>query len=58
MYCFLSKGSIDELRKYIQTAIIDTRDVMLWAEYEELPGNNNFRRLRNFNYNFDESSLL
>lgn len=54
---FLSKGNIDELSKYIQTTIIDTRDVMLWAEYEELPGNCNFKRLRNFNNTFEESSL-
>jgi hypothetical protein len=50
---FLSKGNLLDLRKYIETAIADTRDVMLWAEYEELPGNYNFKRLRNFNKTFE-----
>lgn len=53
---FLSKGSIDDLNKYIETATFDTRDVMLWAEYEKLDGDLNYKRHRNFNNTFEEST--
>ena len=50
---FLSKGSIDDLNKYIETATFDTRDVMLWAEYEKLDGDLNYKRHRDFNNTFE-----
>ena len=53
---FLSKRSIDDLNKYIETATFDTRDVMLWAEYEKLDGDLNYKRHRNFNNTFEEST--
>ena len=53
---FLSKGNINELNRLINVAINDTRDVMLWAEYEKLNGNFNYKRLRDFNKTFEEST--
>lgn len=53
---FLAKGNLTELNKYIETATYDTRDVMLWAEYDRLKENENPRRVRDFNKTFPESS--
>ncbi|MCZ2084503.1 MAG: hypothetical protein LC112_09530 [Flavobacteriales bacterium] len=53
---FLAKGNLNELNKYIETATYDTRDVMLWAEYDRLKENENPRRVRDFNKTFPESS--
>jgi hypothetical protein len=53
---FLAKGNLTELNKYIETATYDTRDVMLWAEYDRLKENENPRRVRDFNKIFPESS--
>ena len=53
---FLAKGNLIDLNKYIETATFDTRDVMLWAEYEKLSGDLNYKRLRDFNKTFDECS--
>lgn len=51
---FLAKGNLTGLNKYIETATFDTRDVMLWAEYEKLNGDLNFKRQRDFNNTFEE----
>jgi hypothetical protein len=51
---FLAKGNLTDLDKYIETATFDTRDVMLWAEYEKLNGDFNYKRLRDFNNIFEE----
>ena len=51
---FLSKGNLTDLNKYIETAILDTRDVMLWAEYEKLNSDFNYKRIRDFNKTFEE----
>jgi hypothetical protein len=51
---FLSNGDIDKLRKFIDNATFDTRDVMLWAEYEKLDGEFNYKRIRDFNKTFDK----
>jgi hypothetical protein len=53
---FLAKGNLTDLNKYIETATFDTRDVMLWAEYEGLKENEKPKRVRNFNKTFTESS--
>lgn len=53
---FLAKGSLTDLDKYIEKATYDTRDVMLWAEYEKINGDLNYKRLRDFNKTFEESS--
>jgi len=34
---FLADGNVEALNKYIEAAIIDARDVMLWAEYKIEP---------------------
>jgi len=54
---FLAKGNLTELNKYIEKATFDTRDVMLWAEYEKLNGDLNFKRLRDFNKFFEKCSI-
>lgn len=51
---FLAKGNLTDLNKYIETATFDTRDVMLWAEYEKLNGDLNFKRQRDFDNTFEE----
>ncbi len=53
---FLSKGDLNELKKNIEVAINDTRDVMLWAEYEKLSEDFNYKRKRDFNNTFQEST--
>lgn len=53
---FLAKGNLTDLDKYIETATYDTRDVMLWAEYEGLKENENPKRVRDFNKTFTECS--
>jgi hypothetical protein len=51
---FLSNGKIEKLGKYINSAINDPRDVMLWAEYEDLENKSfKFKRERNFNMTFE-----
>lgn len=51
---FLANGDLTDLSKLIETASFDTRDVMLWAEYEKLSGDLNYKRKRDFNKTFDE----
>jgi hypothetical protein len=51
---FLANGDLTDLNKYIETATFDTRDVMLWAEYEGLNENEKPKRVRDFNKNFEE----
>jgi hypothetical protein len=53
---FLTNGNLTDLDKYIKSAIFDTRDVMLWAEYEGLKENENPKRVRDFNKTFTEYS--
>jgi hypothetical protein len=54
---FLAKGNLTDLGKYIETATFDIRDVMLWAEYEKLSGDLNYKRLRDFTNTFDECTI-
>jgi hypothetical protein len=54
---FLAKGSITALKGYIEAATIDPRDVMLWAEYEQLADGFNVKRLRDFNNTFNECAI-
>jgi len=53
---FLAKGNLTELEHYIEAATFDTRDIMLWAEYEGLKDNENPKRVRDFNKTFAECS--
>ena len=52
---FLADGSIDSLKKYIEKAIYDPRDVMLWSEYENQRQDEHPKRVRDFNKPFDPS---
>ena len=54
---FLSKGNLNELLKNIEVAINDPRDIMLWAEYEKLSEDFNYKRKRDFDNTFEESSI-
>jgi hypothetical protein len=50
---FLAKGDMDNLKKYIDIAIQDPRDVMLWAEYTDLHDGQTPKRIRDFNKTFE-----
>ena len=51
---FLARKDIVKLKKNIQVAVDDPRDVMLWAEYTNLGQDENPKRIRDFNKTFDE----
>jgi hypothetical protein len=50
---FLAKGDMDNLKKYLDVAIQDPRDVMLWAEYIDLNDEQTPKRIRDFNKTFE-----
>ena len=50
---FLAGKDIDKLKKNIQIAVHDPRDVMLWAEYSSAEQEHP-KRIRDFNKTFDE----
>ena len=54
---FLANGDLTNLKKYIDEAIIDPRDIMFLAEYENHEGEFNSKRIRNFNKTFDKCQL-
>ncbi|NHM01193.1 hypothetical protein [Flavobacterium difficile] len=54
---FLSKGNLNDLQKYIIAAANDPRDIILWAEYEKLSDDFNYKRLRDFNISFEVSKI-
>jgi galactose-1-phosphate uridylyltransferase len=54
---FESKGNLNDLQKNIKAATNDPRDIMLWAEYEKLSDNFNYKRIRDFNKTFEESTI-
>lgn len=49
---FLANGNMQKLEEYIQAAITDPRDVILWAEYEDI-SQPTPKRLHNFNNPFN-----
>ena len=51
---FLAEKDIDKLKKNIQAANYDPRDVMLWAEYFNKGQEQQPKRIRDFNKTFDE----
>lgn len=53
---YLAKGDLTDLSKYIESAIVDTRDVMFWAEYTGITESKIPKRLRDFNKTFDKCS--
>lgn len=54
---FLSKGNLTQLDKYIAAAILDPRDVMFWAEYENHDDFEKTKRIRDFNNQFEKSAI-
>lgn len=50
---FLAKGNIDSLKKSVDAALQDPRDIMLWAEYIDLGDNQKPKRVRDFNKSFE-----
>lgn len=54
---FESKGNLNDLQKNIITATNDPRDIMLWAEYEKLSDGFNYKRIRDFDNTFEESTI-
>ena len=51
---FLAEKDIDKLKRNIQIAIQDPRDVMFWAEYLNKGQDEKPKRIRDFNKTFDE----
>ncbi|WP_299336150.1 hypothetical protein [uncultured Psychroserpens sp.] len=49
---FLSDGNINTLKKHLEAAKSDARDVILWAEYENLEGTD-LKRIRDFSEPFN-----
>ncbi|MTH14139.1 hypothetical protein [Flavobacterium sp. LC2016-01] len=54
---FLSERSIEKLKQSIETAILDPRDVLFWAEYTIRKELGTEKRVRDFNNNFDDADL-
>jgi len=54
---YLSKGSIKELNHFVDIALQDPRDVMMYAEYKEGSTFENFKRLRDFNKTFEDCEI-
>ncbi len=50
---FLADKDIEKLKRNIDTATYDPRDVMLWAEYTNQGQGANIKRIRDFNKSFD-----
>ena len=55
---FLAGKNIDNLKKNIQTAEYDPRDVMFWAEYTNRGQGQTPTRIRDFNKTFEESETV
>lgn len=53
---FLSNGSLKELPRLLDTARADPRDVMFWAEYENLESPNP-KHVRDFNQPFTKEDI-
>lgn len=54
---FLAEKDIVKLNQNIEAAILDPRDVMFWAEYENQEEFGKERRVRDFNKSFDYSEI-
>lgn len=51
---FLANKDVHKLKKYIEAATYDPRDVMFWAEYKNHEDKNPIR-IRDFNRTFDQA---
>jgi hypothetical protein len=54
---FLSDKNVNHLIEFITQAISDPRDVILWAEYENLQDNRVPIRIRDFNKPFENCEV-
>lgn len=52
---FLADRDIEKLKKNIEVATYDPRDVMLWAEYIPAESDKKYKRVRDFNKPFDQA---
>lgn len=52
---FLADNDLEKLKNYIDVAVSDPRDVMFWAEYENIDDINNTERVRDFNNTFENA---
>lgn len=54
---FLSEKSIVKLKATIEAAILDTRDIIFWAEYTIEGANGGVKQIRDFNKTFEDSEI-
>jgi hypothetical protein len=54
---FLAEKDVEKLKKMIETAKQDPRDVMYWAEYKKTEQQFHPIRIRDFNKTFDECEI-
>ena len=52
---FLSERDLERLAHYTEQAIVDYRDVILWAEYENIRSGETPRQVRDFTLPFDQA---
>ncbi len=52
---FLAKGDIEDLANYIESATIDTRDIIFWAEYSGITESKTPTQIRDFTKTFDKA---
>jgi hypothetical protein len=52
---FLANKDIEKLKKNIEAATYDPRDVMLWAEYTNHGQGEKIKRIRDFNKTFEQA---
>jgi len=52
---FLADKNVEKLKKIIEAAAYDPRDVMLWAEYENQGQDEKPKRIRDFNKTFNQA---
>lgn len=52
---FLADKDVEKIKRNIESAIYDPRDVMLWAEYTNLGQGEKIKRIRDFNKTFDQA---
>ena len=53
---YLARGDVERLDRFIEMCLSDTRDVMLNAEYENVPGTGLVRK-RDFSRPFSDANL-
>jgi len=54
---FLANNEIESFKSFLESAKVDPRDVMWWAEYENQESLDNNKRVRDFSKNFQENLI-